>query len=351
MSDTEMEDISEPSASKTVSPSPDVREMPWVEKYRPKTLDDVSSHKEVIDTIKRLTSENRLPHLLFYGPPGTGKTSTVLAIARQLYGSAVPTMTLELNASDERGIQVVRQQVQDFASTKTVFSSQSKLVILDECDAMTNDAQFALRRVIEKYTRNARFCLICNYVSKVIPALQSRCTRFRFPPLSTPYVAARVREIADMEGLRLSKDGLEAVVVLGGGDMRRTLNILQACHMAFPKGIDELAVYQCTGQPLPADVRFAFQTLLSDSVEDAFRKIVLLQVEKGLALSDLVRELHPILFECRSLSTKIKATLVERLADVEYYLAGGASERLQLGGLVAAFIIGREDIVAAAARV
>jgi replication factor C subunit 3/5 len=138
--------------------------------------------------------------MLLYGPPGTGKTSTVLAVARALYGSNAPAMVLELNASDDRGIGVVRQQIVDFASTRTIFSNTFKLIILDECDAMTKDAQFALRRVIEKYTRNARFCLIGNYASKIIPALQSRCTRFRFPPLPDADVRERVAHVAQAEG-------------------------------------------------------------------------------------------------------------------------------------------------------
>ena len=149
--------------------------------------------QDIIETIQRLTAEDRLPHLMLYGPPGTGKTSTILAVARQLYGSSYQNMTLELNASDDRKIDVVRNQIQDFASTKRIFSKGFKLIILDEADAMSKDAQFALRRVIEKYTRNTRFCLICNQVSRIIPALQSRCTRFRFAPLPSALVRERLR--------------------------------------------------------------------------------------------------------------------------------------------------------------
>ena len=160
--------------------------LPWVEKYRPKRLEDLISHEDILKTIKRFMDENRLPHLLLYGPPGTGKTSTILACARQLYkGKEFNSMVLELNASDDRGIGVVRNQIMNFASTRTIFSKGFKLIILDEADAMTKDAQNALRRVMEKFTENVRFCLICNYLTKIIPAIQSRCTRFRFGPLTT----------------------------------------------------------------------------------------------------------------------------------------------------------------------
>ena len=162
--------------------------LPWVEKYRPKEMSDLVSHEQIIGTITKLIDAGKLPHLMLYGPPGTGKTSTILACAHKLYGKHFSSMVLELNASDDRGIDVVREQIKEFASTRQMFSSAPKLIVLDEADNMTNPAQFALRRVIEKFTRNARFCIICNYASKIIPALQSRCTRFRFAPLSKEQV-------------------------------------------------------------------------------------------------------------------------------------------------------------------
>ncbi|KAI9299613.1 YNL290Wp-like protein [Cunninghamella echinulata] len=173
--------------------------LPWVEKYRPKSLDQVVSHEEITDTLKTFMERNRLPHLLFYGPPGTGKTTTILACARQIYGEKFQSSILELNASDDRGIDVVREQIKNFASTRTIYSSGFKLIILDECDNMTNQAQSALRRVIEKYTKNVRFCIICNYVSKIIPAIQSRCTRFRFSPLALEQVDHRLTTVVDAE--------------------------------------------------------------------------------------------------------------------------------------------------------
>ncbi|KAF8073115.1 RFC3 [Scenedesmus sp. PABB004] len=361
------------------------RGAPWVEKYRPKSLDDVAAHKEIIDTsarpraprrcrachgarggaaarrggaaaptaaphtaVKKLTSENRLPHLLLYGPPGTGKTSTILAVARSMYGAALPNMTLELNASDDRGIDVVRQQIQDFASTRSVFSTKFKLVILDECDAMTRDAQFALRRVIEKYTRNTRFCLICNYVSKIIPALQSRCTRFRFPPLDEDNVRDRLQHVVDAEGVNMGPGGMDALIRLGCGDMRRTLNILQSAHMAC-EVVDETSVYLTTGNPLPSDIEAVINWLLNEPFVTAFQSIAKLQVDRGVALVDIVRELHPWMFSIDALPPRVRITLVDKLADIEHRLAYGCSEALQLGALVAAFALVRDEIVAAAA--
>lgn len=177
----------------------DSSSLPWVEKYRPSSLDELIAHEEIIMILNKLIESNKLPHLLFHGPPGTGKTSTIIACAKKMYGANYSSMTLELNASDDRGIDVVREQIKEFAGTKKLFSSGVKLIILDEADAMTNDAQSALRRVIEKYTSNTRFCMICNYVNKIMPALQSRCTRFRFAPLRPEQITTRLQEIVSAE--------------------------------------------------------------------------------------------------------------------------------------------------------
>ncbi|GAA5914188.1 hypothetical protein JCM6882_004745, partial [Rhodosporidiobolus microsporus] len=206
--------------------------LPWVEKYRPATLSDVVAHQDIISTIDQFISKNRVPHLLFYGPPGTGKTSTILAVARKIYGGTPGGMRnncLELNASDERGIDVVREQIKNFASTKMTGGGSAgfKLIILDEADMMTQAAQSALRRVIEQYTKNVRFCIICNYVNKIIPAVQSRCTRFRFAPLPRPEVEKRLNHVVAQEKVNLTEDGRQALLKLSRGDMRRALNVLQ----------------------------------------------------------------------------------------------------------------------------
>ncbi|KXS09590.1 P-loop containing nucleoside triphosphate hydrolase protein [Gonapodya prolifera JEL478] len=322
--------------------------LPWVEKYRPQELDEVISHQNIISTISKFISENRLPHLLFYGPPGTGKTTTILAIARQLYGAKWKSMVLELNASDDRGIDVVREQIKSFASTRAVFSTGFKMIILDEADAMTQAAQAALRRVIESYTRNVRFCIICNYVSKIIPALQSRCTRFRFSPLKLDQIEKRLDFIRDKENINLTPDGKEALLKLSQGDMRRALNILQACHAGYP-AIDQTAVYTCTGDPLPADIERILEWMLSEEFSTALEKIRSLKTDKGIALNDILTGVHAFLAQLE-LPPNCRVYLLDRISDVEYKLNSGCTERIQLPAMVGAFRIATEMAGRAGAR-
>ncbi|KAF5182591.1 Replication factor c subunit [Thalictrum thalictroides] len=322
---------------------------PWVEKFRPQSLADVAAHRDIIDTIDRLTSENKLPHLLLYGPPGTGKTSTVLAVARKIYGASYHNMILELNASDDRGIDVVRQQIQDFASTQSFsfgVKSPVKLVLLDEADAMTKDAQFALRRVIEKYTKSTRFALICNHVNKIIPALQSRCTRFRFAPLDASHVTERLKHVIKAEGLNVDENGLTALVRLSNGDMRKALNILQSTHMASPH-ITEEAVYLCTGNPMPKDIEQISHWLLNESFMTSLRSISDIKMRKGLALVDIVREVTLFIFQIK-MPSDVRVQLINDLADIEYRLTFACNDKLQLGSLIGTFTRARSAIVAAA---
>lgn len=338
-----------PNNGKNIVSNTEPRSVPWVEKFRPQSLSDVAAHRDIVETIDRLASSNRLPHLLLYGPPGTGKTSTILALARKLYGSQMHNMVLELNASDDRGIDVVRQQIQDFASTQSIsFGAKSavKLVLLDEADAMTKDAQFALRRVIEKYTRNTRFALVCNNVNKVIPALQSRCTRFRFAPLDAVHVSERLKHVVEAEQLDVPEGGLKALVRLSNGDMRKALNILQSTHMASQQ-ISEDAVYLCTGNPLPKDIEQISYWLLNEPFTISCKRISEIKTRKGLALVDIVREVTMFVFKIKMPAT-VRVQLINEMADIEYRLTFGCNDKLQLGSLISAFTRARSALVAAA---
>ena len=252
-----------------LSPSCNV---PRVEKYRPKQLEELASHEHILSTLTRFIETGKLPHLLFYGPPGTGKTTTVLACARKLFGQSSESLAsnvLELNASDDRGIDTVRDQIKTFASTKNIFASQGhgiKLVILDEADAMTSAAQDALRRVIEKYVKHVRFCLICNDISKLTPAIQSRCTLFRFAPLPPAQMRVRLDEVVAAEGLVMTQDGKEAILRISKGDMRKVLNTLQSAA-ASSSVLDENAIYRCMSLPTPKQVEDALSALFNEDFE------------------------------------------------------------------------------------
>lgn len=309
--------------------------LPWVEKYRPVTLDDVVSHKDITSTIEKFIEKNRLPHLLFYGPPGTGKTSTILAVARRIYGPGFRKQILELNASDDRGIDIVREQIKQFAETRTLFAKGYKLIILDEADMMTTAAQAALRRVIEQYTKNVRFCIICNYVNKIIPAIQSRCTRFRFSPLPISEVEKRVDHVVQSEQVNLTEDGKKALLKLSKGDMRRALNVLQACHAAYDR-TSETEVYTCTGNPHPADIETVVHSMMADEFTTSYQMITALKTERGLALQDLLIGAYEYI-ETIELPPAARVYLLDHLATTEHRLAGGASEKMQLTALLGAF--------------
>ncbi|KAJ9469182.1 putative replication factor C subunit 5 [Diplonema papillatum] len=322
-------------------------DLPWIEKYRPSSIDDILSHGEIIATLNRLIDQNQFPHLLLYGPAGTGKTSTVMAVARKIYGDRMRSNVLELNASDKRGIDVVRNVIKDFVSTKQLFGKPSsfKLVILDEADQMTNEAQASLRRIIEVYTTNARFCIICNYVNKILPAIQSRCTRFRFGPLPKKMVVQRLREVATAENLNFTSDALSAVHKLSGGDMRKCLNILQGTAMSAgeaPGGVGDVRmgaevteedVYQATGSPSPKTMRGIVDTAVNRSLSEAFASIRLVLQDNGLALADVVRELQSWLMRMQ-LPETTRCWAIEKLSDIEYQLAFSCSDKLQLSGLI-----------------
>ncbi|KAK7071499.1 Replication factor C (RF-C) subunit [Halocaridina rubra] len=287
--------------------------------------------------------EGHLPHLLFYGPPGTGKTSTILACARQLYTpKEFSSMVLECNASDDRGINVVRQQILSFASTRTLFNSGFKLIILDEADAMTNDAQNALRRIIEKFTDNCRFCFICNYLSKIIPAIQSRCTRFRFGPLLPDQIIPRLDYVIEQENVKTTEDGRKALLTLSGGDMRKVLNILQSTAMAYDE-VTEDNVYTCVAHPLRVDITNMINWLLNERFDVAYKNIMGLKTAKGLALQDMLTEFHLYIHRI-DFPAEVRIHLIQKLSDIEVRVCDGASEKIQVSAVIAAFTQAKEII-------
>lgn len=280
---------------------------------------------------------------------GTGKTSTILSIAKKLNGPRYQSMVLELNASDDRGIDVVREQIKDFASSQKLFSKGMKLIILDECDQMTKVAQFALRRIIEKYTKYTRFCIICNYVNKIIPALQSRCMRFRFGPLDKQQVKSKLIDVCNNEKLDITDSALDAIIKISNGDMRKCLNVLQSCSAAYSTRennnnntttntttIDEEQVYQTTGLPLPSDINSILEVCMNQPIDKSYSIISKIQLDKGLSLVDIVNRLYELSIRI-SYPPHVLEYLLDKLSDIEYRLTLGCNEKLQLIALCAIF--------------
>jgi replication factor C subunit 3/5 len=209
--------------------------LPWVEKYRPHEIKDILCHSKIINVLQNYLNQNKLPHLVFYGPPGTGKTSTIIAFAKNFYGDNFDNMTLILNASEERGIETIRNRVKQFVITKSNnlndVQNLFKLVILDEIDSMTADAQSILRKIIETYTLNVRFCFICNYIKKINIAIQSRCVIFKFKPITFDIMHSFINKISDLENMKITENAINLIIKMSYGDMRKLLNILQSLNM------------------------------------------------------------------------------------------------------------------------
>ncbi|ODV58293.1 replication factor C subunit 3 [Ascoidea rubescens DSM 1968] len=325
--------------------------LPWVEKYRPSSLDEVYGQSSIISTLEKFVETGKLPHLLFYGPPGTGKTSTVLALAKRIYGEKLyKNMILELNASDDRGIDVVRDKIKNFASTMHIFSKGFKLVILDEADAMTNVAQNALRRIIEKYTRNTRFVILANYAHKLNPALLSRCTRFRFQPLSNESIKERMQVVKKEEKIRLAEDAELSLLKLSNGDMRKALNVLQSCKAILDfddsdqdngQEISLEMVYECIGAPNPNDIETILNSILRDDWTTSYLTLRKISSDKGLALIDLLEGFIEILdkFELKS---EARIEILTGLSEIEYNISKGGNENIQSSATIAVIKNGME---------
>ena len=308
-------------------------ELFWFEKYRPRSFDEVVDLEEVKARLREFVRSGNMPHLLFYGPPGTGKTTMALVLARELYGEYWRENTLELNASDERGINVIRERVKEFARTAPVGKAPFKLVILDEADNMTSDAQQALRRIMEMYAQNTRFILLANYISGIIEPIQSRTVMIRFSPLPKEAVFARLRYIADNEGVKISDDALEAIYEFTQGDMRRAINALQIAA-ATDKEITEETVAKALGMVSPK--------LLRETLNDAFRgnfgkaatQIYGFVVDGGIGELEIVKQLHREALKL-DVPEHLKPEIAYIIAETHYAILRGAHGLTQIYGALA----------------
>ena len=313
-------------------------ELPWVEKYRPHTLKDVVGHTEITKRLNSYLENKNIPNMLFSGPAGTGKTSSSIALSRELFGDNFEQNFLELNASDDRGIDVVRNTIKDFARTLS-FDAGFKIIFLDECDALTQDAQQALRRTMEKYTKTCRFILSCNYSSKIIEPIQSRCVIYRYKPLNAKDIQTQVNNIVKKEGLKVDAKAIEAINYVCQGDLRKAVNILQATA-SLDKNITEEAVYNVSSRARPEQVKEMILLALQGKFLDARTKLDELMYEYGMSGEDIVKQLYreTMALEENELAEKTKVELVDTIGEYDFRIVEGANERIQLEALLAQFM-------------
>ncbi|KXH53853.1 replication factor C [Colletotrichum nymphaeae SA-01] len=336
------------------------RAQPWVEKYRPKTLSDVTAQDHTVTVLQRTLQASNLPHMLFYGPPGTGKTSTVLALAKELYGpEMIKSRVLELNASDERGISIVREKVKDFARMQLTNPTNEykkrypcppfKIIILDEADSMTQDAQSALRRTMETYSKITRFCLICNYVTRIIDPLASRCSKFRFKSLDQTNTKKRLEDISENEGVQLEEGAVDALIKCSEGDLRKAITFLQSAARLVGAGEKDAAggdAMDVDKKPVTVkiieDIAGVIPDKTIDTLVSAIRpqgaadtyagvaKVVEDMVADGWSAGQVVTQLYQALVFDETIPDVQKNKIVLIFSEVDKRLVDGADEHLSI---------------------
>ncbi|MFH1286051.1 MAG: replication factor C small subunit [Candidatus Micrarchaeota archaeon] len=312
-------------------------QLPWTEKYRPRTLGEVVGQKEVVERLKAYVKARNMPNLMFAGSAGIGKTTSTLALAHDLFGEDFKQSILELNASDERGIDVVRGKIKDFARTMALAEVPFKIIFLDEADALTNDAQQALRRTMEMYAGATRFILSCNYSSKIIEPIQSRCVVFRFRPLSDAEVEETLKQIAKKENVELSDDAVKAIIYISEGDMRNALNALQGAAV-FNKKITGEDIYKVASRAQPEEISKMIKSALNGSFVEARKKLDEVMLKYGMSGEDVLLQVYKEITSL-DISDEIKVQMVDRVGEYNFRLVEGANERIQLEALLAQIML------------
>lgn len=307
--------------------------IPWTEKYRPKKVDEIVGHKEIVGRLKAYVKEKNMPNLLFSGPAGIGKTTSAIALAHELYGEDIKQCFLELNASDERGINIVRGKIKDFARTVPIANVPFKIIFLDEADALTQDAQSALRRTMEMYSKITRFVLSCNYSSKIISPIQSRCAIFRFTNLKREDIETQIEFISKQEKITISKDVIDAVFEVGEGDLRKSINLLQSATLTSKK-ITEKQIYTLASRAKPTEVAEIIENAYKGNFSDARKKLEHVIVHYGMSGQDILDQMYSEVIKM-NVPDKIKVRLVDKIGEYNFRLSEGADERIQINALLA----------------
>ena len=307
----------------------------WVDKYRPQTFDEIIGQNYFVTRVKAFIDSKNLPHLLFAGAPGTGKTTTALVVARELFGEyGMKGNYLELNASDDRGIDVIRNQIKEFAKLKSLTNIPYKIICLDEADSLTKDAQQALRRTMEKYSSSCRFILACNEISKIMDPIQSRCVIFKFKPLGEEALSELIDRIAKGEGLKVDADAKESLILASRGDVRKLTNILQATS-AIEKVITTKLIDEILDSVNPKEVEKMINAAKEGDFFKARDYLIALKSIKGFSGLEILKEMYRILIRDESIEPKTKIKLVDKIATIEFRIVEGSDEELQLESFLA----------------
>ncbi len=310
----------------------------WIEKYRPATLNDVVGQREIVERLKNYVGAQSLPHLLFTGTAGIGKTTSAVALAREFFGENWQVNFRELNASDERGIDVVRNQIKQFARTAPIGNATFKILFLDEADALTNDAQSALRRTMENYAHTCRFILSCNYSSKIIDPIQSRCAIYRFKPLDREAITEELKRIAKNEGLTISEAAMDAIIYVAQGDMRKAINALQGAAI-INADISEDMIYEITSTAKPDEILELLHIILKGNFEAAENTLNELTVKRGIAPNELINQFYRTLVNDTTLDRRLKVELISHLGEADFRISEGADQNIQMEALMARCVL------------
>ena len=309
----------------------------WIEKYRPARLADIVGQDEIVERLSSYVRCGNLPHLLFTGSAGVGKTTAAVTLAREFYGESWQMNFRELNASDERGIDVVRNQIKQFARTTPLGDATFKILFLDEADALTTDAQSALRRTMETYAQTCRFILSCNYSSKIIDPIQSRCAIYRFKPLSARAVKEEISRIASREGLMVTPGAMDAIVYIAQGDMRKAINALQGAAI-LSATIEEQRVYAITSNARPDEIEELLAVSLEGDFDGAESLLTKLLHERGIAPNELINQCYRALIK-RKMGRSLKVVMIDHLGETDFRLSEGANSDIQMEALIARFVL------------
>ena len=309
--------------------------LPWTEKYRPRKLDEVAGQTEVVHRLKAFVKNKNMPNMLFSGPPGVGKTTCCLALAHELFGADLAGNFLELNASDDRGIDIVRGRIKDFARCVSIGDAPFKLIFLDEGDALTADAQQALRRTMESNARVTRFIISANYSSKIIEPIQSRCAVFRFMPLTREDVHTALQRVTEQEKLKIDEKAYDALYYVSEGDMRRALNTVQGCAM-HSKNITEELIHKTSSKANPKEVKDMIDLALKGKFIEARVNLDKLLITYGLSGEDIIYQVYREIPKLE-IPEKQRIKLIEMVGEYNFRLVQGANERIQIEALLAQF--------------